>query len=345
MSPGVADLVAFSNYSPQAGSTRVRLYDWIDHLGLRARAQCYAGLPNSRPATLLRHLPAVIAAERELRRLDVRGERVIVSRSASPLSRGELENRILREAAHSVYDFDDAVHLVTSWRDRVGGAPEKFATCVRAADTVLAGNDHLADVASELSGNVVMVPSCVEPDDYLPKGDWTLPSRPRVVWVGSAATEEYLLDVLPALDRLWREGGIELKVISTGRPNPRFGDRPWITYVPWTAATAAADLREADVAVAPLTDTAFARGKCAYKLLQYAATGLPIVGSPVGANRLALERFGGSIAERDWYEPLKTLLTASAGSRQVMGERGIAMVRRWYSFEAWAPTWRAAMGL
>jgi glycosyltransferase involved in cell wall biosynthesis len=338
-------LVALSSYSRQAGSTRVRLYDWFDHLGLSVRSQTYAGLPNARPGTMLRNLPAVVAAERELHHLDVSGQRVVLSRSASPLSRGTVESRLLREAAHSAYDVDDAVYLSLSWRDRLSAAPAKFAVCVRAADVVIAGNDTLAEEAGRYREEIVVIPSCVEPRDYRPKTSWALADRPRIVWLGSGSTEAYLLDVLPALDRLERRYGIEFRVISTGRPNPRFGDRPWLRYVPWREDTVAAELQHADVAIAPLPDTPFARGKCAYKLLQYAATGLPMVGSPVGANRLALDRFDGSSVTGDWDAPLAALLDAPEATRADLGRRGIDMVARHYSFDAWTPAWRAAVGL
>nr|WP_300144133.1 glycosyltransferase [Propionicimonas sp.] len=338
-------LIAVSSYSRQAGSTRVRLYDWFDHLGLSVRAQCHAGLPNARPGTILGHLPAVVAAERELRRLDVGGQRVLLSRSASPFSRGTVEARLLREAAHSAYDVDDAVYLSLSWRDRISAAPAKFAACARAADVVIAGNDTLAEEAGRYSDEVVVVPSCVEPGAYRPKSSWTLAERPRIVWLGSGSTEAYLLDLLPALDRLERRYGIELRVISTGRPNAGFGDRPWVRYVPWREDTVAVELQQADIAVAPLPDTPFARGKCAYKLLQYAATGLPMAGSPVGANRLALERFGGSSVTGDWEEALGALLDAPESVRADLGRRALDAVARHYSFAVWAPVWCAAVGI
>lgn len=339
--PG-AQLVAVSNYTRQAGSTRVRLYDWLRHLDLRADEQCYAGLPNSAPATLLRNLSAVARAERNLRTLDVRGRTVVMSRSASPLSRGGIETRLLGEAEHSVYDFDDAVYLQMSWRSRVAAAESKFAACVRAATVVVAGSDQLAEAAAEHRSDVVVIPSCIEPDDYRPKADWTLADRPRLVWIGSAATEDYLLPVLPALDRLYRALPFELTVISTGRHNPRFGQRPWIRTVPWRIDSAASHLARADVAIAPLTDTPYARGKCAYKLLQYAASGLPTVGAPVGANRLALERFGATAIDDDWFEPLLTLLEAPAGERERIGRQSMTGVRRWYSYAAWASAWMEA---
>jgi glycosyltransferase involved in cell wall biosynthesis len=44
------------------------------------------------------------------------------------------------------------------------------------------------------------------------------------------------------------------------------------------------DLVTSDIGLAPLPDNRFTRGKCGFKILQYAATGLPVVASSVGIN-------------------------------------------------------------
>ena len=56
----------------------------------------------------------------------------------------------------------------------------------------------------------------------------------------------------------------------------------------------------------PLHDGVYERAKCGYKLLQYAASGVPAVGSPVGVNVSILERDG-----RAWHPA-----TERTGSRR-----------------------------
>jgi glycosyltransferase involved in cell wall biosynthesis len=99
------------------------------------------------------------------------------------------------------------------------------------------------------------------------------------------------------------------------------------------------------VAVGPLTDSPYARGKCAYKLLQYAATGLPMVASPVGANLTALEAFGG-LAERSasgWTEAIIGLLATGEDVRARLGAIARRGVQQHYSFARWAATWRSTV--
>ena len=65
----------------------------------------------------------------------------------------------------------------------------------------------------------------------------------------------------------------------------------------------------------PLTDDAWSRGKCAFKLLQYMAASLPCVASPVGANTEAVidgvNGFHAATLE-DWERRLEMLIVSPA---------------------------------
>src|SRR3954465_15932054 len=99
-------LVIGSSYGPAGASTRVRALDWLRFLGLEAQVLDYLGTPNVRPGTPLRQPWGVITAERRLRwsRRAGPGERLLVSRSMGPFSRGRLEAALLERAGVGVYD-------------------------------------------------------------------------------------------------------------------------------------------------------------------------------------------------------------------------------------------------
>ena len=88
-----------------------------------------------------------------------------------------------------------------------------------------------------------------------------------------------------------------------------------VDRVEWSLATYASAIAATDLAVAPLTDTPYATGKCAYKMLQYAAIGLPIVASPVGANAVAGERLGAFLASgaEEWVDAITEVLAQRTG--------------------------------
>jgi glycosyltransferase involved in cell wall biosynthesis len=341
----VPPLVVVTPYGRDGGSSRVRVYDWLDHLGLAAEVHDYRGAAANRPKSLVKQPFSTLRAESATRSTDVAGRRLLVSREASPLSGGRLEARLLSRAAHGVYDVDDALFTdVGTGVRRVFSKAATWSRAVAAADVVVAGNDYLADRASRTARRVVVVPSCVEPSAYPRKSTYRLADPPRLVWVGSPATEDHLLGVAPSLLEVHRRTGARLRVVSAGSA-PLGPLDAMVDRLTWSAGGVAAAMSEADVAIGPLTDTPYARGKCAYKLLQYAATGLPMVGSPVGANAAALDAFGG-LAERSalgWTEALVGLLAATDDVRTRLGSMARRGVEEHYSFARWAPTWRAAV--
>lgn len=334
-------------YGPAGASSRVRIFDWLDHLGLDAVRHTYRGAKDNRPGAMLRDLPGTLRAEAEIRRFDPAGATVLMSREASPFGRGSLEASILRRAARGVYDFDDALFVpVGGLRERLMGT-KACQRAVAAADVVIAGNDYLADFASRHTSHVQVIPSCVEPGDYRAKTTWGVGETPRIVWLGSPSTEQYVVGLIPALTQVHQRTGARLILISGPADNPALAPIGAFTdRVAWSPQAAADALASSDVAIGPLDDTAWARGKCAYKLLQYAAAALPMAASPVGANSLALQRFDGVAVEagEDWASALTALLAEPEARRAQRGATALGAVHEHYSFTAWADRWRAAVG-
>lgn len=167
-----------------------------------------------------------------------------------------------------------------------------------------------------------------------------------MIWVGSASTEAYLVPLIDDLLRLHERRGARLRLVSSAQHNPALEPlQNMMDRVPWQFSTAVGELAQADVALAPLQDTLFARGKCAYKLLQYGAAGVPAVGSPVGANELALQRLDGIAVGREdsWYEAVTEVLDGSDARRAARSARAREAVEEHYSFRAWAETWKACV--
>ena len=340
------ELTAVVPYGRTGASSRVRVFDWIDELGLDARVLDYSGQSNNRPATLLRHPVRSITGEVRNRTRVRPPDRVIISREASPFSVGRLEARLLRNASHGVYDFDDA--LFNDHRNGLGRLVAKARKCeaaVKAADHVIAGSDYLAEWASSRNRHVTLIPSCVSPESYRRKSSWTISGSPRLVWMGSRSTETFLISISAALLHVHRTRGARLTVVSSpGRQS--LGELDvMVDRVPWSMSTFSTVLASGDVGLGPLEDTPYARGKCAYKLLQYAACALPVVGSPVGANELALTRFQGlaPASTDEWVDALCQVIDEDPADRKARGLAGRAAVESHYSFDAWASTWRQAV--
>ena len=120
---------------------------------------------------------------------------------------------------------------------------------------------------------------------------------------------DYLELIHPVLARLSsRWPRLQLRVISSSFPD-------WhdvrIERVPWSSESEVNGLMTADIGVMPLANDEWTRGKCAFKLLQYSASGLACVATDIGANREAvIDGVTGYLvrSQEDWERAISTLL-------------------------------------
>jgi glycosyltransferase involved in cell wall biosynthesis len=238
-------------------------------------------------------------------------------------------------AKHRIFDFDDAIYVRKP--RNLGEAPDdslwrrgKFAATCRWVDVVVAGNDVLAGVARPAAHAVEVLRTSIDVDCYLRTSAQPTAS-PTIVWIGSPENLVYLELVRPALGRLSaRHPSLKMRVICSAFP-----DWPEIRVerIAWSEATEADSLAAAHIGAMPLTDDAWTRGKCAFKLLQYMAASLPCVASPVGANREAvIDGYNGfhAAAAEEWERNLEKLIV-SPELRAHMGTNGREHVLRHYS--------------
>jgi glycosyltransferase involved in cell wall biosynthesis len=244
-----------------------------------------------------------------------------------------------------VFDFDDAI----MWTPRVGvqrvwSRAESCLRSVQAVDRVIAGNHLLAEWAAQYNSDVRYIPSCVETSEYRQKQSFETEAVPRLVWMGSPSTEPYVASVAEELLKVHAATGARLVLISAGNATLGAVDR-MIDRVDWSPDVAAG-IGDWDVAIAPLVDGPMERGKCAYKVLQYAAAGLPAVVSPVGANKTVAADLGYPAPEdpQAWGDALVDVLRASPSERASMGAAARTAVDAGYSYAAWSADWLRAVG-
>ena len=215
---------------------------------------------------------------------------------------------------------------------------------VAAADRVITGNDLLADWASGLACDVVTIPSCVDSADDEAKTSWAVHDPPRLGWLGSPPTEVYLPTVTDALLEVHRRTGARLTIVSRGTRSLGSLDAI-VDRVQWSPDVARSLPATWDCGLMPMTNGLFDRAKCGYKLLQYAAAGLPAIASPVGVNAVLLSAFGAPapLDQGEWVDALTTLLAAGDADRVAMAARALAVVNVEYSYDCWRSAWLAAV--
>ncbi len=251
-----------------------------------------------------------------------------------------LEARLFASLARRrVFDVDDAIYVRKPRRlgDPVHDSVwrrKKFADTCRWVDVVAAGNEVLAGVARPAARDIAILPTSIDPSAY--EAAFASPSDPpTIVWIGSPENLIYLDMIRPALARLaLRHPALKMRVICS-----RFPDWTEIPVEPvaWSSATEARALAGAHIGIMPLTDDEWARGKCAFKLLQYMAARLPCVASPVGANTEAvIDGVTGFHAKNldEWERNLERLIE-SPDLRARFGAAGYAHVEERYSMRAY----------
>jgi glycosyltransferase involved in cell wall biosynthesis len=258
-------------------------------------------------------------------------------------------NALRRQARHLVFDFDDAVLYRDSYDPRgplCRRRSTRFARIVRLADTVIAGNDFLADCALRAGARpdqIRVIPTCIATFRYQPSTHTRTEPGLDLVWIGSASTAQGLERQRPLWEGLGRQfPGLRLRVISNAFP--RFDPLPVID-VRWSAETEAAEIAAADVGITWVPDDLWSRGKCGLKVLQYQASGLPVIANPVGVHTEMIQQGEtGFLPESadEWTQAISRLM-ADANLRRTMGQQARASVEAGYSVAAWASTFVAAL--
>jgi glycosyltransferase involved in cell wall biosynthesis len=267
----------------------------------------------------------------------------LVQRQVDLLPTLELERRAAA-AGRLVLDVDDAIWLDSS-RGAAGhrlavlkGTPRKVRWLAGRADAVIAGNELLADWLGKYSAQVHVVPSLVEHREVPVR---THEARDRIVlgWIGSPSTATYLPRLVAPLSRLRAElPDVRFELLAVGGPGPAIPGVD-VRSEPWSEERERRFLTEVDIGLMPLEDTAWARGKCSYKALQYMAAGIPVVADDVGISAAVIgHETAGLIprSEPDWTEAVAAL-ARDAGLRSRLGAAGRTRIAEDFSVERWAP--------
>lgn len=248
----------------------------------------------------------------------------------------------------TVFDFDDAIFL-GAW----GLDGKKLARIVATVRRVVVGNAHLAahvaGLGAAAEAKTTIIPTVVDDTRYTPRPDPE--GRFTVVWTGLASNLPELAPYATAIARALREVGGRFVFVSDRDDAPFLRAAGVdVEFVRWSPEVEVSALGAGHVGVMPIADTPYNRGKCGFKLIQYMARAIPVLASPVGANR-EIVRHGVDgfhvVTPDDWA----TSLLALARDRELrarMGASARARVETTYSVRAVVPQYldvlRRALG-
>jgi glycosyltransferase involved in cell wall biosynthesis len=244
------------------------------------------------------------------------------------------ELRRLRPIApQMVLDIDDPVcYSSTAPANFTLARCLKFRATTRACTAVVAASDGLVELARRHNANTIFLPLCADADAYSMRPRRRSPGEPlRLLWMGARSTFKYLAQVRPQLEAVGRAcPNIELVVV--GHSDLALQSMP-VHNRPWSPAEDREQLGRCHVGLVPLANDRWTRAKAALKPLQYLASGLPFIGSPVGINRrLVDEGRNGLLADDDaeWIAAVRRLHEDET-LRFLMGGHGVAYIRRYHT--------------
>ena len=339
----------FSKYSRLGASSRLRSLQYLPALeaaGIEVAVQplfddaylkgLYGGQGRSMEA-VARHYAA---RARELR-LSGGSDLLWIEYEALPYLPYKLERFLMPEGVPYVVDYDDAVFhnydlAARTWVRSLLG--KKIDQVMAGATTVIAGNDYLAARARQAgAGHVEYLPTVVDIEryDFTPQSG---NSEPVIGWIGSPATQRYVTDLAPVLERIGQKHRARLVLVGA-RPDVAecFHDLP-VEVLPWSETTETDHLKGFDIGIMPLPEGPWERGKCGYKLIQYMACGKPVVTSPVGVNTQIVQNWNCGLLADDseqWSQALDRLLKTPS-DRVAFGHKARGAVEQHYSLQAQA---------
>lgn len=295
-------------------------------------------------------------------------DRVVIEKEIFPFLPAWAEWMLKRLGIQYIVDYDDAIFH--NYDQSANPLIKKFlgnkiSNVMRFSGTVVAGNQYLADYATRSGAkNIEIIPTVIDLERYPVKNsDSDLELPPNVIlsgvegragersasennqkfvvgWIGTKTTFEKHL--LPCKD--W------IKALQIQEPNIRFhivgitedmdlGKN--VQYIRWTEETEVAEILKMDIGLMPLQDSKWEKGKCAYKLIQYAACGIPGVASDVGMNKdVCIDNETGKIAytDQDWKNHI-IFLKNNSTKRKEMGNLARQLVEKKYCIQVTADKW------
>ena len=249
-----------------------------------------------------------------------------------------------RHSKRLVFDIDDATwhpqgrkhSFFTRWR-----AGRRLKSIVKAADACLAPNMYILDYLKNLGGHAYQVPMAISAKDWLPKQKTNGPNV-RLGWSGAPSNLSYLESLEPMLAEILRQYPHSELVVLCGK-SPAFQTKIPFTHIPWTPGCEANVVPEFDIGLLPLPFDDFSQGKSPIKALQYLASGLPIIASPL-AGTLEIAQKSPSVllakSPEEWNKHLSALISSPA-AREDAGKLSRAHFEDHYSAEVVYPLWKS----
>ncbi len=264
---------------------------------------------------------------------------VFVYREAFMLGTILFEGLFAQSSAKLVFDFDDSIWINDtsegnknlSWMKN----PDKTRGIIKLADTVIVGNEYLANYSHQFNPQTVIIPTTIDTSYHKPLPDKSHRATVCIGWTGTSTTLRHFIDIEPVLLQIKQKYGDRVCFKLINNVEYRNHDLELET-TQWSLDREIEDLSDIDIGIMPLPDDQWAKGKCGFKGLQYMALEIPTIMSPVGVNTSIIQHGeNGYLASspEEWLSTL-SMLIESAELRRTIGQNGRKTIIEHYSVES-----------
>jgi hypothetical protein len=219
--------------------------------------------------------------------------------------------RIRKNSKYLIYDADDRIWLSPSkehhWltRLRINFRVKEIA---KLADVCTVANQVIGNDLEKVGAKVKVIPMSLNARIWIGKKEKH--EGINIGWSGAPKNLEFLHSIEPELREIQRKYPDINYIFHCGQ-DPQFELIRYrhLPYVPGSEPTALAHF---DIGLVPLSNNPFVRGKSPIKSLQYSASSLAIVASPVGAiHEILTDGVDALYADSnaDWKIALEKLIT------------------------------------
>ncbi len=234
-----------------------------------------------------------------------------------------LEALLRKLSSHTVFDFWDAVYV---------NQPLLIQRTVQYADRITVSNDYIGNYFKALNPNVQRFNIGLNTRHYRPKTSYQTGPEIRIVWTGLFYNLIHLKRHLSVLRDIHQKIPLRLIVICSEDLNEEV--IPVENYR-WNADTFFTLLHSADIGIYPEEDSEISKGKSTMKVMDFLATGLPMIGVPYGLPDEAQHMENMVIVRNpeEWKEAFR-VLSEDENLRRKLGQNGLKLIHEKYTIDA-----------
>lgn len=257
---------------------------------------------------------------------------LVIEKELFPFVPYTIEKILLNNMKYTL-DFDDAISIRYKNRffiNKIFG--NKINKLARKSNLVTVGNHWYWNEIKY--GKLAYLPTVIDINDYSYNKCLLVEyEKPIIVWIGSPATVKYLDILKNIFIKLSKNYDFKLRIIGAQIHINGLD----IECLTWSADKEFEYIYESDIGIMPLSNSEWEKGKCGFKIIQYMASGLPVVASDLPANdEIIVHEETGFIAknEQEWYDYLEKLIN-NFELRETLGFAGRLRIENNYTYRVW----------